>query len=48
MVGNTKKDMIHNLTLVFNRLLAAGLKLKARKCTLFAKEVEYLGHIVSG
>lgn len=39
--------MIQNLTLVFDRLLAAGLKLKARKCTLFAKEVEYLGHIVS-
>lgn len=39
--------MIENLTQVFNRLLAAGLKLKARKCNLFATEVEYLGHIVS-
>lgn len=47
VVGNTIEDMIQNLTLVFDRLLAAGLKLKARKCTLFAKEVEYLGHIVS-
>lgn len=47
VVGNTIRDMIQNLTLVFDRLLAASLKLKARKCTLFAKEVEYLGHIVS-
>lgn len=39
VVGNTIEDMIQNLTLVFDRLLAAGLKLKARKCTLFAKEV---------
>lgn len=47
VVGNTIKDMIQNLTFVFDRLLSAGLKLKARKCTLFAKEVGYLGHIVS-
>lgn len=39
VVGNTIEDMIQNLTLVFDRLLAAGLKLKTRKCTLFAKEV---------
>lgn len=47
VVGNTIEDRIQNLTLVFDRLLAAGLKSKARKCTLFAKEVDYLGHIVS-
>ena len=32
---------------VFDRLIAAGLKLKAKKCTLFAKEVLYLGHVIS-
>lgn len=28
-------------------MAAAGLKLKAKKCTLFAQTVEYLGHVVS-
>ena len=31
---------------VFQRLMDAGLKLKPRKCVLFQKEVEFLGHIV--
>jgi hypothetical protein len=35
------------LDAVFARLSAAGLKLKPRKCSLFARETEYLGHIVS-
>jgi hypothetical protein len=39
--------MIRNLSLVFDRLSSAGLKLKPRKCELFAREVEYLGHVVS-
>ena len=47
VVGKTVDDMTANLTHVFDRLLAAGLKLKARKCTLFATEAEYLGHVVS-
>ena len=41
VVGKTVNDMIANLTHVFDRLLAAWLKLKARKCTLFATEAEY-------
>ena len=32
---------------VLNKLQGANLKLKPRKCTLFAKEVEFLGHVVS-
>jgi hypothetical protein len=47
VVGETVENMIENLTQVFDRLLAAGLKLKARKCSLFATQVEYLGHLVS-
>ena len=32
---------------VFTRLETAGLKLKPEKCELFAKRVNYLGHVVS-
>ena len=36
-----------NLKSVFKSLSTAGLKLKAKKCSLFAKQVVYLGHIIS-
>ena len=45
--GKTFEDMVKNLGEVFERLQEAGLKLKARKCQLFAKKVEFLGHIIS-
>ena len=48
IVGKTVNGIIANLTHVFDRLLSAGLKPKARKSTLFATEAEYLGHVVSG
>jgi hypothetical protein len=35
-----------NLRAVFERLQRANLKLKPKKCTLFASSVEYLGHEV--
>ena len=47
IVGKTVNGIIANLTHVFDRLVAAGLKPKTRKCTLFATEAEYLGHVVS-
>ena len=47
VVGKTVESMTVNLTQVFDRLLAAGLKLKARKCSLFSTKSEYLGRIVS-
>lgn len=45
--GKTFEEMLHNLELVFEKLRAAGLKLKARKCTLFSKQVKYLGDVIS-
>ena len=45
--GRTFDEMLSNLDRVLNKLQEAGLKLKARKCQLFQKEVEYLGHVVS-
>ena len=35
------------LEAVFERLAAAGLKLKPSKCELFQTSLKYLGHIVS-
>ena len=45
--GRTFEEEVHNLQLVFDRLQAAGLKLSPKKCSLFQKEVKFLGHIVS-
>ena len=40
-------DMVGNLEQVLNKLQGANFKLKPRKSTLFAKEVEFLRHVVS-
>ena len=45
VIGKTFEDMIKNLSVIIERLHHAGLKLKARKCKLFGKSVEFLGHI---
>ena len=45
--GKEFEHMIENLGVIFERLLSAGLKLKQTKCTLFARKVKYLGHVVS-
>lgn len=42
----TFEEHIHRLRLVFNRIGAAGLKLKL-KCRFLRKEVAFLGHVVS-
>lgn len=38
---------LDNLQKVLNRLQDVGLKLSPKKCRLFRKEVEFLGHVVS-
>ena len=45
--GRTFEEAVENLEKVFNRLLGAGLKLKPKKCDLFAKTVSFLGHTIS-
>ena len=45
--SNSVDQMIKRLTIVFQRLRTAGLKLKPSKCHLFQREVEYLGYKVS-
>ncbi len=38
----------HDLHTVLSAFRGAGLKLQPEKCSLFQKEVEYLGHLVGG
>ena len=46
VLGRTFEDHIENLSEVFGRFRQYGIKLKAKKCDLFSKEVEYLGRTV--
>ena len=46
--GRTFHEHQSRLADVFQRLRQAGLKLKPRKCTLAARSVLFLGHVVSG
>ena len=45
--GKSFQETLDNLTTVFERFRSVNLKLKPKKCSLFADEVSYLGHIVS-
>ena len=44
--SRTIDEHFKHLQLVFDRLLAAGLKLKPSKCCFLRSEVKYLGHII--
>ena len=46
--SDTKDKHLKRLEAVFQKLAAAGLKLKPSKCFLFREEIEYLGDVVSG
>lgn len=39
---------LENLRGVFSRIRRAGMKFKPKKCKLFRRQVEYLGHVISG
>ena len=45
--SKTLEDHIERLRGMFERLAAAGLRLKPSKCKFFKSQVTYLGHIVS-
>lgn len=47
IMGKTFDEMMVNLGRVFDRLLSAGLRLKAKKCHLFQRSVKFLGHVIS-
>ena len=46
--SDTKEEHLKRLEAVFQKLCAAGLKLKPSKCFFFREEIEYLGTVVSG
>ena len=45
--GASIEECVENLRVVFDRVRKAGLKLKPSKCSLFQRETNYLGHIIS-
>ena len=47
VIGKTFEEVTKNLDQVLHKLYQAGLKLKSRKCQLFSREVEFLGHVIS-
>ena len=46
--NDTKEEHLERLEVVFQKLAAAGLKLKPSKYFFFKEEIDYLGHVVSG
>ncbi|KAH7702725.1 pol polyprotein [Aphelenchoides avenae] len=47
IVSSTWEEHLAHIREVFRRLRTAGLRLKPKKCRLVAREVQYLGHILS-
>ena len=45
--SRTSEEHLSNLQVVFDRLRAAGLKLKRKKCEFFKEQLEFLGHMIS-
>ena len=46
MFSQPPEEHLVRLQVVFDKLKAAGLKLKPSKCELFRKQINYLGHVV--
>lgn len=47
VMGGTFEEHLSNLREVFRRLRNAHLTLNPKKCSLFRKEVKFLGHVIS-
>ncbi len=45
--GDTFKETLDNLIAILYRFREYNLKLKAKKCSLFERKVNFLGHVVS-
>ena len=42
-----EKEHLKHIEIIFQKLKAAGLKLKESKCDFFKREIHYLGHLIS-
>ena len=42
-----KRNTVKHIEIIFQKLKAAGLKLKESKCDFFKKEIHYLDHLIS-
>lgn len=47
MFVKTPEELLNNLKWVFDQCDKRGVKLKRSKCKLFAREVEFLGFLIS-
>ena len=45
--SKTLQEHLSHICMVFEKLKSAHLSMKKSKCTLFSKEIQYLGHILS-
>ena len=45
--SKNEADHIKHIETIFQKLKAAGLKLKESKCDFFKREIHYLGHLIS-
>ena len=45
--SNTGKDYLNHIQQVFHKLCNAELTMKLSKCYFFAKDIQYIGHILS-
>ena len=41
------EENLKHIELIFQKLKAAGLKLKESKCDFFKREIHYFGHLIS-
>ena len=48
LICSQTEEHLKHLELVFEKFREAIIKLKMSKCEFFMKEIEYLGHLVSG
>ena len=44
----TPQEHLSHICMVFEKLKSANLSMKKSKCSFFSKEIQYLGHILSG
>ena len=45
--SKSEEEHLEHLRIIFQRLKAAGLKLKSSKCDFMKRQIHYLGHLIS-